>query len=58
VTHVGEELGLVLARLSELPALVLDFVEQADVLDRDYRLIGEVWSSASCLSAKALDSVR
>ena len=27
VAHVGEELRLVLARLFELPALVLDFVE-------------------------------
>ena len=30
-----------LARLRELAALVLDFVEQADVLDRDHRLVGE-----------------
>jgi hypothetical protein len=36
-----QELRLVLARLGELPALVLDFVEQSHVLDRDHRLVGE-----------------
>ena len=41
VAHVGEELRLVLARLRELPALVLDFVEQPHVLDSDHRLVGE-----------------
>ena len=30
-----------LARLRKLPALVLDFVEQPHVLDRDHRLVGE-----------------
>ena len=41
VAHVGEELRLVLARLCELAALLLDFLEQPHVLDRDRRLIGE-----------------
>ena len=41
MAHIGEELRLVLARLRELPALVLDFVEQPHVLDRDHRLVGE-----------------
>ena len=41
VAHVGEELRLVLARICELAALVLDFVEQPHVLDRDHRLVGE-----------------
>ena len=41
VAHVGEELRLVLARLGELAALVLDFVEQPHVLDGDHRLVGE-----------------
>ena len=50
VAHVGEELRLVLACLGELPALVLDFVEQPHVLDRDHRLVGEVVSSSICLS--------
>jgi len=41
MAHVGEELRLVLARFRELPALILDFVEQPHVLDRDHRLVGE-----------------
>jgi hypothetical protein len=41
VAHAGKELRLVLACLLELPALVLDLVEQAHVLDRDRRLVGE-----------------
>ena len=41
MAHVGEELRLVLARLGELAALVLDFIEQPHVLDRDDRLVGE-----------------
>ena len=41
VAHVGEELRLVLARLGKLAALVLDFVEQPHVLDRDHGLVGE-----------------
>ena len=41
VRHVGEELGLVLVGGLELAALVLDLVEQAHVLDRDHRLVGE-----------------
>ena len=41
VAHAGEELRLALARLRQLPALVLDFVEQPYILDRDHRLVGE-----------------
>ena len=41
VAHAGEELRLALARLRQLLALVLDFVEQPHVLDRDHRLVGE-----------------
>ena len=41
MAHAGDELRLVLARLCELPVLVLDFVEQPHVLDGDYRLVGE-----------------
>src|SRR5262249_8198357 len=41
VAHVGEELRLVLARLGKLTALVLDFIEQPHVLDRDHSLVGE-----------------
>src|SRR6516162_9274257 len=41
MAHIGEELGLVLARLFKLAALVLDFIEQPDVLDGDHRLVGK-----------------
>src|SRR6185503_832066 len=41
VAHAGEEVRLVLAGDLKLPAFFLDLVEQAHVLDRDYRLIGE-----------------
>ena len=41
VAHIGEELRFVLARLLDLPALVLDFFEQPHVLDGDHRLVGE-----------------
>ena len=47
VAHVGEELRLVLAGLGELAALLLDFIEQADVLDRNHRLIGEALTTRS-----------
>ena len=33
VAHIGEELRLVLARQLELPALVLDFMEQPRMLN-------------------------
>ena len=41
VAHIGQELRLVPARHFELPALVLDLVEQPRVLDRQHRLRGE-----------------
>ena len=41
VAHAGEELRLVLARLCELTALVLDLVEQPHVLDRNHGLVRE-----------------
>jgi hypothetical protein len=41
MAHAGDELRLVLARHLQLPALVLDLVEQARVLDRQHRLRGE-----------------
>jgi len=41
MAHAGKELRLVLARLFELTALVLDFIEQPHILDRDPRLVGE-----------------
>src|SRR5262249_5388360 len=41
VAHAGEELRFALARLLELAALVLDFVEKAYVFDGNHRLVGE-----------------
>ena len=52
VAHVGKELRLVLARDFKLAALVLDFVEQAHILDGDHRLIGERLKSSICFSVK------
>src|SRR6516164_1175818 len=41
MAHIGKELRLVLARFFKLAALVLDFIEQANVLDGYARLVGE-----------------
>src|SRR6516225_1522233 len=41
VTHIGQKLRFVLARLFKLPALVLDFIEQAHVLNGDRCLVGK-----------------
>ena len=41
MAHIGKELRLVLARLFKLPALVLDFVEEAYILNRDSGLVGK-----------------
>src|SRR5215471_17372862 len=41
MAHIGDELRFVLAGSFELPALVLDFLEQSRVLDCDHRLIGK-----------------
>ena len=41
MAHIGEELRLVLARLGELSALVLDLAEQACILNGQHRLIGK-----------------
>src|SRR4029077_1794724 len=38
VAHAGEELGLALARLRELPTLLLHLAEQARILDRQHGL--------------------
>src|SRR5262245_46497451 len=41
MAHARDELRLVLARLLQLPVLVLNFIEQPHVLDRDHRLVGK-----------------
>ena len=58
VAHVGEELRLVLARLLELPALVLDFVEQVDIGDGDHRLSAKVVIRSICCCVNGSTSDR
>src|ERR1700730_3718151 len=41
MAHIGEELRLMLARLRELAALVLDFIEQANIFNCDNSLVCE-----------------
>src|SRR5215471_3212049 len=41
MTHIGEELRFMLARLFKLPALVLDLVEETYILNGNHRLVGE-----------------
>ena len=52
VAHAGDELRLVLAGLRQLPVLILDFVEQPHVLDRNRRLVGEGLDQLDLLIAK------
>src|ERR1700738_2719609 len=55
MAHIGEELRFVLACFSELAALVLNFVEQADVLNCNHRLVGKGADKLDLLVAKRLD---
>src|SRR6516225_9221977 len=54
-THIGEELRLVLACLLKLAALVLDFVEYSNVLDRNHRLVGEGCNEIDLLFRERVD---
>jgi hypothetical protein len=54
VAHIGEKLRLVLARIRKLPALVLNFVEEADVLDGDHCLVGKRCHQLDLLFGKGL----
>ena len=58
MAHAGDELRLVLARHLQLSVLVLDFVEQPHVLDRDRSLVGKVLASSICLSVNGRTSER
>src|SRR6516225_4324459 len=49
MAHIGEKLALVLACLCELAALVLDFIEQAYVLDRNRGLVGKSFDQLDLL---------
>ena len=55
MADAGHELRLVLACLLQLPVLVLDFVEQPHVLDRDYRLVGEGLHECDLLVSERLE---
>src|SRR5262249_28238482 len=55
VAHAGEELRLALARLRELAAFFLDFIEQPHVLDRDCRLVGERLDERDLLVSERLE---
>ena len=50
--HVGGR-GLLLQGLAQIIGTVPNFVEQADVLDGDHRLIGKVAASSICLGVNA-----
>jgi hypothetical protein len=52
VGHVGEELGLVVARGLEFLALRLELAEEADVLDGDHGLVGESGYQLDLLASK------
>ena len=58
VAHVGEELRLVPAGDLELPALLLDLVEQPRVLDRQHRLRAKVWSSSTVPAGNSPGALR
>src|SRR5882672_971179 len=50
VAHVGQELRLVPARYLELATFAFDLLEQARVLDGQYRLGGERLQQLDCLA--------
>ena len=58
VAHIGEELGLVLARLRHLAVLILNFFKQPGVLDSDHRLMGEVHDQLDLLVREGRTSLR
>ena len=58
VRHAGEEFRLVAVGDFELAALVLDLVEEAHVLDRDHRLVGEGLTRSICLCVNGRTSGR
>src|SRR5450755_1524627 len=52
VRHVGQELGLVLVGSLELPALVLNLMEQTRVLNSDHRLLRKCLEQCKLLVGK------
>src|SRR6516162_2396942 len=55
MAHIGQELRLMLACLFKLPALVLDFVEQAHVLNRNHSLVYEGCNEIDLLFRERVD---
>src|SRR6516225_10208921 len=55
VAHAGKELGLALARLRQLAALVLDFVKQPHIFYRNRRLVGESLDQRDLLVGERLE---
>src|SRR6516162_2483589 len=55
VAHAGEELRLVLARQLQLAVLVLDFIEQAHILDGNHRLVRKYLDQLDLLVGKRPD---
>src|SRR5262245_20572355 len=54
MAHAGDELRLVLARLRQLPILILNLIEQPYVLDSDHRLVGKRGDKLDLLGRKWL----
>src|SRR5262249_4880313 len=55
MAHIGEELRFVLARFFELPALVLNFIEEPNILDSNRGLVGKGLNQRDLLVGKPLD---
>src|SRR5262249_8411296 len=55
VAHAGDELRLVLARQLQLAVLVLNFIEQAHILDGNHRLVGKGCEQLDLLVGKRRD---
>jgi hypothetical protein len=57
MAHIGQKLRLVLARDLKLPALVLDFVKQPNVLDSYTRLVSEACHQVDLLVGEGANSI-
>src|ERR1700730_4771108 len=58
VAHIGKKLRFVLTRFGELAALVLNFVKQPDVLDRDRGLVVKRLDKRNLLRRKGTHSLQ
>jgi hypothetical protein len=55
MAHIGQELGLVLASDFQLAGPCLQLLEEADILDSDYCLVGECRNQLYLLVGEGLD---